>query len=340
LLRALRHWLVARVTDGALSAAPHLSPRAADRLAGVIARLGPRLPVLARMVADNMRAAGVYSAAAHRAYFAQLAGHFAGALHALRCAAPTTAGGSPALAALAAQRVELDDSVQRLQAALSGGRGVILVGPHICNYLLNLARLNQTAPLTVYLRYSKDRRRQAAKERWYRASGVAWISEPAGAGGPLGRLGRMAAALHAGRVLFITPDLPQKRDDGVAVRFFGREIYLPAGPALLAERTGAPLFALTAAPAGPRQRLLVHGPIDEAESGRGISARRAAVRRRMQWFAAQFEHFVRTSPELWYLWGDKRWTRVFRGDTRYVGPLGVRHCSATSERTSARRAER
>ncbi len=319
MLRAVRHWLLAGVTDAAVKVAPRLSPCAAERIAALIGHLGPRVPVLARMVADNMRAAGVYSAAAHRAYFAQVAGHFAGALHALRCAPRAIEGGSDELIALAAERIELDESVQRLRAALNGGRGVILVGPHICNYLLNLARLNQAVPLTVYLRHAKDRRREAAKQRWYRASGVAWISEPADAGGPLGRLGHMAAALRAGQVLFVTPDLPQKRDDGVTVRLFGREIYLPAGPALLAERTGAPFFMLTASPAGGRQRLHVQGPFDANEDSRGAPARRMAVERRMQWFAEHFERLVRATPELWYLWGDKRWTRVFRGDTRYVG---------------------
>lgn len=41
----------------------------------------------------------------------------------------------------------------------------------------------------------------------------------------------------------------------------------------------------------------------------------------MQWFASGFERFVRAQPPLWYLWADKRWTRVFRDDPRYSRPL-------------------
>jgi KDO2-lipid IV(A) lauroyltransferase len=131
----------------------------------------------------------------------------------------------------------------------------------------------------------------------------------------------MAAAVGEGAVLFITPDLPQKREDGVPMRFFDREIYLPAGPALLAERTGAPLYLLSAAPSGSKQRLMVDGPCEVGAVGRGRDARRAAVQQRLQWFATGFERFLTRQPEMWYLWGDKRWTRLFRGDPRYSRPL-------------------
>ena len=322
MLRAIRRWVTARVSDAAVVAAPRLPIHAPDRIAGLLAHTGPRCPVIARIVADNMRALGVYSPAIHREYFAQLAAHFAGALHALRCGGQTRGDGpSEALAHIAAQRVELDASVARLRAAAARGQGVIIMGPHIANYLLNLARLSQDVPLTVYLRHSKEARRREAKQRWYRASGVDWISEPAAASGPLGRLGRMAAALRQGRVLFITPDLPRKRGDGTPVRFFGREIYLPAGPAVMALRTGAPLFMLTARPSGPRQRLVLHGPLvaDRGEGGR--AGRRAAIQQCLQWFTTIFERFLTEQTPLWYLWGDKRWTRVFSGDPRYVRPL-------------------
>jgi lauroyl/myristoyl acyltransferase len=289
-----------------------------DRLAGLLGWLGPRCPIVARQVADNMRSLGLYSAEEHRGYFAELGGHFAGALHALRCAPGSAGTGMSAdLARIAAARVELDASVDRLRQAVQPARGAILMGPHIANYLLNLACLNQVLPLTVYLRHSDDARRQAAKERWYQATGVGWIAEPADAGGPLGRLGRMAAAIAAGRTLFITPDLPQKAPHGVAVRFFDREIRLPEGPALLALRTGAPLFMLTAEPAGARQRLVVHGPCTGDGPPHGRAARRVAMEQRMQWFADHFAQFLTAHAALWYLWGDKRWTQLLHDDPRY-----------------------
>jgi lauroyl/myristoyl acyltransferase len=286
-----------------------------DRLGGLLARCGPHVPWLAGHLRANFRAAGLADPRLLGGHFEQLGAHFAGALHALRCAG-RGADGARQLAALAEARVTLDDSLARLREERQAGRGVIVVGPHITNYLLNLTRLNQFVPLTVYLRHSKDARRRTAKERWYRASGVSWISEPAERGGALGRIGRMAGALTAGAVLFITPDLPQKCGAGTPVHVLGRRVELPGGAALLALRSGAPLFMLTARSDGGRQHLLLSGPYASRDDG-GRSVRKLAVQRRMQWFANQFSNFLRTSPALWYLWGDKRWTRVWRGDPRY-----------------------
>ncbi len=316
MLRALRHAALARVTDFAVSLAPRLSEQGADRVARVGGRLARHLPVVATNVAQNMRAASVYSHQVWREYFTQLGHHFGGALQALRCGGDHHAE----LVTLAHQRIELDDSIDAVRRAAGAGRGVIIVGPHINNYLLNLARLNAEIPLTVYLRHARDPRRLRAKQRWYAASGVQWIAEPAGASGPLGRLGRMAAALHAGQVLFITPDLPQKEADGVPVRLFNRTVFLPGGAGLLALRSGAEMFMLTAQPAGTRQRLIVDGPAAVEPAPRGKIARQRAVQEYLQFFATRFEEFLRRSPALWYLWGDKRWTRLWHGDTRYARP--------------------
>jgi lauroyl/myristoyl acyltransferase len=365
-LRRARKWLVSRIDQAAVSCAPRMPPGALQGVEPLIAWCGPRMPVLARLAAQNMLSAGLYSRAIHREYFANVGAHLAGALQALHCAGRSPHAAQANLEAEAAARIELDDSVQLLRAAHHCGRGAILIGPHISNYLLNLTRLNQVVPLTVYLRHSKDPRRQQAKQRWYRASGVSWISEPRAQSGPLGRLGQMSAALRAGRVLFMTPDLVKKRGEGVPVRLLGREIYLPGGAAALAARTGAPLFALHARSNGRAQRLLVRGPYEQSRpvSGRtrpnhvaapvqlplkpeqsaatsgpnappllaldpSIPRSLAPSRRRhapallqtMQWFADEFERFLRDQPALWYLWADKRWTRVFRGDPRYVAPL-------------------
>ncbi|MEW6253054.1 MAG: hypothetical protein AB1716_20640 [Planctomycetota bacterium] len=347
MLRSLRHWATARATDAALAAAPRLPPAALDGIGALLGTAGALLPPLRHTVAENMRALGLHTPAVEREYFAQIGAHLAGALHALRAGTGFDAGpalyapepsaddtnecsggkASDELLRRAAERVELGASVDCLLRAAAAGRGVILVGPHICNYLLNLARLNAATPLTVYLRHSRDVRRRAAKQAWYAASGVGWIAAPPDAAGSLGRLGRMAAALAEGRTLFITPDLPQKPDAGMRVEFFGRGVYLPAGVGLLAERSGAPLFMLTAqrmargtgpGSALPRQRLIVHGPCPGPPAGRGRAARQAGVAVRLQWFADLFAGFLRAHAPLWYLWGDKRWTRALRGARRFA----------------------
>lgn len=312
----LRRWLTARATDVALAAGPRLSPQQIAWLEQLLARNGARLPIIARIVADNMRAAGVYTPVNVADHFAQVAAHFAGALHILRCAARRReARPSEELADLARERIALDDSVQRLRGALRDGRGAILVGPHINQYMLNLPRLSYELPLTAYQRRSKHAGRQCAKQRWCEATGLTWLAASAIDGPRADRFAGIRGVVNDGRALFITPDLPRKLADGRPVRLFDREICLPAGPAVLALRTGAPLFMLVARLEGANQRLLVRGP---APSPHGNA--RNAVQQYVQWFATELERFVREQPALWHLWADKRWTRVFRRDPRYVRP--------------------
>jgi len=315
--RALRHAVLDGLTAAALRGAPHAPTLLPTWVARLTAAIGPWCPRLASNVARNMRALGVYTPQAHREYFRQVAGHLAGALQALSCAGRQVAEARCRLAGVAGRQVELDESVARLQRAVERGRGVVLVGPHVVNYLLNLTRLNQVVPVTVYLRHSKSARRQAAKERWYEASGVQWICAPGDQRRPLARLSRMAAAVHAGSVLFVTPDLPRKAESGLPVRLFDRVVFLPQGAALLAVWTGAPLFMLTAERCAAGQRLIVRGPAQPIANGRGREHRRATVQQYMQWFADGFQQFLVEQTPLWYLWGDKRWTQLLSGDPRY-----------------------
>lgn len=268
-----------------------------------------------------MRAVGLYSAKVHQDYFVRVAEHLAAAMHIFRYVPPAgerTAAMAAPLARMVREQIQLDESVQILQRAVAAGNGAIVVGCHITNFLLVLARLNEEIPLTVYLRHSRDPRRLAAKERWCRATGLQFIAEPASSTDPTRRAAAMAEALQSGRVLVITPDLPQKDASGVPVRFIDRRIWLPNGPAALSLLTGAPLVAAVARPAGSATCLVLEGPIGAEVTNKGRGWRQDAIAERMQWFADRFANYLRAYPSLWFLWGDNRWTRVFRGDARYA----------------------
>jgi predicted LPLAT superfamily acyltransferase len=269
-----------------------------------------------------MRAVGLYSPEAHRDYFQRVAEHLAAAMHIFRHVPPdSTEPGrpmAPALARIAREQVDLGDSVDVLRRAMAPGRGTIIVGAHVTNFLLILARLNEEIPLTVYLRHSRDPRKLIAKQRWCRATGLTFIAEPASTADPARRAATLADALAAGRVLVITPDIPQKDGNGVPVRFLDREIHLPNGPAALSVLTGAPLVSATGRPASRATRLVLEGPLTLDAEPKGRGARQAAIAARMQWFADRFSNYLRASPSLWFLWADNRWTRVFRGDPRFA----------------------
>ncbi|GMU20882.1 MAG: hypothetical protein AMXMBFR13_09780 [Phycisphaerae bacterium] len=326
--RTIRQWLTANIIEAALAAAPRMPEWAIAGLERLVATGGTHVPVLRSIVAANMRAAGVWSEQNHAAYFARAAAHLAGVLHVFRHASGidqgTTGRIHPDLARYVESVVRLDDSFDCLRRAAAAGRGVVLMGVHASHFMLVVARMNQELPITVYLRHSRDPRRQQAKQQWCRAAGLEFIAEPPNAADPTRRAALMAEALHAGRVLIITPDLPQKRELGAPVDFLGREIYLPAGPAALSLLAESPIVTVLARPAEDPQAIILslHGPL-APDAQRGYKGwRQEAIRQRLQWFVDLFtSEFLLKYPALWFLWGDKRWTRVFRGDPRYTGPV-------------------
>ncbi len=326
--RAFRQWFVGRITALGRSAAPHLPGGAIDALESVLAAAGPRVPVLGRVVAENMRAVGLYSPAVWRDYFVWAASHLGGLMEVFRRAhgssASTGRGMHPDLARFVDGRVKLDDSIARLHDAHAMGKGIVLLGVHAANFMLVLARMNQELPITVYQRYSKDPHREAARRRYCEICKLDFIAEPPSVTHPARRAELMAEALRQGRTLIVTPDLVQNREAGVPVRFFDREVYLPGGSAALSLLVEAPLVVVVARPAGGRAiQLAFHGPMLAQVANRRKGWRQEATRERMQWFAdVMVDDFLRRCPALWFLWGDKRWTRVFRGDARYTRPLG------------------
>jgi lauroyl/myristoyl acyltransferase len=304
-----------------LTLAPRLSVENIARFRGGITRVGPHCPILAKLIAANMRRADAYTAQAQREHFRLLAAHLAGALLAFRTGPAAQAD----FQAAAREVFELDDSIELLRAAAQRGRGVILMSPHFAAFTFGLPVLSAAVPLSIYFRTPKTPTRRETKERWCAVGGLRPILEPHDhARG--GRLAPLVDALRAGQVLYIPPDLPRKRGDGVAVQWLGREIHLPAGAGVLAERTGAPLFLLRAEQRGARIWLSVEEPVAAEHRPAGLSAGehlRAAVQRHLQWFATNFENWLHSEPALWYSWADKRWTRVLRNDPAYVGPASM-----------------
>jgi KDO2-lipid IV(A) lauroyltransferase len=107
---------------------------------------------------------------------------------------------------------------------------------------------------------------------------------------------RVARALKSGRLLSLVCD----RDiagGGVEVEFFGERTTLPAGPATLALRTGAPLMAATCYFEGDGHRGVVRPPIDTTRQGK----LRDDVARITQVLAHELEELIRLAPEQWHL---------------------------------------
>ena len=110
---------------------------------------------------------------------------------------------------------------------------------------------------------------------------------------------RCNAALGANHVLCLLSDRLLPGTSGVEVEFFGERTSLPAGPAMLALRTGARLLpaAVYFEPRTDRHTGVLLAPIDTSRSGR----MRADVQRVTQDLAAAFEQLIRRAPTQWHL---------------------------------------
>ncbi len=189
--------------------------------------------------------------------------------------------------------LELDiEGFDHITAGLERGSGVILALPHVGGWDFAGAWLaTQGLPPTVVVEPVEP----PELFEWFagvrRALGMTVVQ--------LGRdAGRVVLqALRNNQIVCLLCD----RDlvgDGIEVEFFGERTTLPAGPATLALRTGAPLLptAVYFAPQGGHHAVVMP-PVPAQRAGR----LRDDVGRVTQELAYRFEELIRAAPEQWHL---------------------------------------
>ena len=109
----------------------------------------------------------------------------------------------------------------------------------------------------------------------------------------------MKAAKSGGYPAFLA-DL--RDDNGAAVPFFGAPALATVFPALLARKTGLPLYA-GAAFREPKVRFVIRGARVEVPHTDDPAADAVAGTAALH---AQFEAFIRQAPEQW-MWAHRKW---------------------------------
>ncbi|MFJ6726882.1 MULTISPECIES: phosphatidylinositol mannoside acyltransferase [unclassified Streptomyces] len=191
--------------------------------------------------------------------------------------------------------------LHHLTDGLAAGRGVILALPHLANWDLAGAwvttRLN--TPFTTVAERLKP---ETLYDRFvaYR-EGLGMEVLPHSGGSAFGTLARR---LRDGGLVCLVADRDLSAS-GVPVDFFGAAARMPAGPALLAQQTGALLLPVTLwYDDSPVMRGRVHPPIEVPESG--TRAEKASVM--TQALADAFASGIAEHPEDWHmlqrLWTD------------------------------------
>lgn len=311
-LRAVRRWCTANALIAGARCAPLMPEFAVCSAEGVARFFGRRLPPLASMVRANMQTAGVYSPERFTEYFTQVARHLGNAARIFKY--HRTPG---RLQSLAREQVELDSTLARLADYRTGGRGALLAPAHAVNFLLTAARVHQEFPIRVFLRWSKDERRVKLKQQWCEACGLNVLLEPGRTVSATTRAEMCVDCLKRGEILLITPDVAQKRDEGTPVSLLGRTAFLPTGAAAIAMLAEAPLVPMFSRLERGVQVMYIEDPIPIPMRSRAEGGRSAALGTAMQHWTNGFDAYLRACPVAWFLWGDSRWTRFFRGDPEF-----------------------
>jgi len=172
----------------------------------------------------------------------------------------------------------------KLDSALESGRGVVLATAHLGSWELagaalaamgygitTVAGVQFSPSLSPFIRQMKER------------LGITVVSMDIGAL-------RIARTLRKGGVVALHADGDQFRD-GVSVKYFGRDVTLPRGPAALALKTGAALLPAFAIRTSRRHvTIMIEDDVSmEAEDERDVT----------QLIATAVEKYVRRYPEQW-----------------------------------------
>jgi lauroyl/myristoyl acyltransferase len=185
------------------------------------------------------------------------------------------------------------DGFEHIEAGRAAGKGVILALPHLGGWEWAGFWLAKVAdiPVTVVV----ERLEPPDLFEWFVELRQSFGMEVV----PLGPEAGTATmrALKANHALALLSD----RDiggGGQEVEFFGERTTLPAGPATLALRTGAPILPTAVYFDGPHSRHAVVRPAIDTER-RGTL--REDVRRVTQALAHELEELIRVAPEQWHL---------------------------------------
>ncbi|MYQ77185.1 MULTISPECIES: phosphatidylinositol mannoside acyltransferase [unclassified Streptomyces] len=182
----------------------------------------------------------------------------------------------------------------RLTDGLDSGRGVILALPHLGNW--DLAGAWVTTDLKVPFTTVAERLKpESLYDRFvaYREGlGMEVLPHTGGAA-----FGTLARRLRSGGLVCLVADRDLS-SSGIEVSFFGDTARMPAGPALLAQQTGALLLPVTLSyDDTPVMKARIHPPVEVPESG--DRAGRTSVM--TQALADAFAVGIAEHPEDWHM---------------------------------------
>lgn len=189
------------------------------------------------------------------------------------------------------------DGLEHLQRALDAGKGAILLATHAGNNLI-VAALLASMGWPILVVYRQARMMSAG---FFAAGlppyGVEGMSANEGAKAYL----KMRRAIKDNRIVFVMLDQGVKvAQDGVVMRFLGKDMPMPAGPAQLARVSGAPILPLATVAADPHWHFEIEPPVQFAPD--------STVEDDLAVLLAITERQLLAHPHLWS-WPHRRWRK-------------------------------
>lgn len=185
------------------------------------------------------------------------------------------------------------EGIEHIHEAREKGKGMIVVTPHFGNWDIAAAATSALGlPLTAVTETygSPDLNRRVVESRRHIGINVVPLGVTAGKA--------VINALRRNELVALVCDLPPREGRRVRVRICGQDAVVPAGPALLALRTGAPVLPFVCRRlADDRYRVEVQSQVEFHPTGRkdrDVAALAQAIMDR-------FEPVLRANPEQWYL---------------------------------------
>ncbi|MFF2044840.1 phosphatidylinositol mannoside acyltransferase [Kitasatospora sp. NPDC058170] len=192
-----------------------------------------------------------------------------------------------------ARDVQVEGSEQ-MRAMLDSGRGVVVALPHMANWDLAGAWVAlEGYPFTTVAERLKPERLFDRFVEFRESLGMEVLPLT---GSGVSVVGTMARRLRAGRLICLVGDRDLS-EAGVEVSFFGEATRMPAGPAALAQRTGAALMPATLWYDGPVLRARINPEIPVPAEG----DRKEQTRVMVQAMADIWEQGIREHPEDWHM---------------------------------------
>lgn len=185
------------------------------------------------------------------------------------------------------------DGLERIIAARDAGKGMIYALPHMGNWEAAAPVAGHEGVPVVAVAENLPNRRVTD---WFTRMRAAFGIEIVLATGSIEVMRRLEAAIAANKAVALLADR-DLRGRGVQVRFFGEETTMPAGPATLAIKTGAPLFPVATYFESEGHRVVVQPPIPIPP---GLP-RAEQVRVMTQRLAEEMESLIARQPSQWHL---------------------------------------